>query len=230
MTGFDAVIFDWSGTLVHDPPLRDRVAGTFARLGRTDTGEIDGICRALERCETDPDIVAAQAGADTSRAASEAAETFHFQRAGLDAELAASLLRFDEYAESRPLYPDAISVLLQLKGFGCRIVVLSDIHFDIRPLLRHQGASQYIDDYVLSSEHGIQKPDPQIFELVLERSALDRRRTLMIGDRSTHDGAASESGITTLLLPPLGSFGPRGLHLASAIAQHPVASTLGSIL
>ena len=35
MLGSDAVIFDWSGTLVHDPPLRERVGLTLARLGRT---------------------------------------------------------------------------------------------------------------------------------------------------------------------------------------------------
>jgi hypothetical protein len=50
MDRFDAVILDWSGTLVHDPPLRDRVASTYARPGRPDTGEIDEVCAALERC------------------------------------------------------------------------------------------------------------------------------------------------------------------------------------
>lgn len=221
MVRFHTVVFDWSGTLVHDPPLRDRVAGTFASLGRPDSGEVDEVCDALERCESDPDIVAAQATADTSRASYDAAETLHFQRAGLDENVAACLLRFDECVESRPLYPDAIPVLAQLKSLGCRVVVLSDIHFDIRPLLAEQGAGRYIDDYVLSFEHGIQKPDPRIFELALSRSAVDRSSTLMVGDRSTHDGAATETGITTLLLPPLASFGCRGLALVNSLAQHP---------
>jgi hypothetical protein len=47
MTAFDAVIFDWSGSLVHDPPLRDRVAAAGARLGRPDSPETDRICAAL---------------------------------------------------------------------------------------------------------------------------------------------------------------------------------------
>ncbi|MCC9195643.1 hypothetical protein QNO08_14695 [Arthrobacter sp. zg-Y820] len=37
MPTFDAVIFDWSGTLVHDPPLRERVAVAGARLGRPES-------------------------------------------------------------------------------------------------------------------------------------------------------------------------------------------------
>ncbi|THJ66568.1 HAD family hydrolase [Arthrobacter echini] len=144
----------------------------------------------------------------------------YFQRAGLDEDLAAELLRFDEYTESRPAYPDAARTLGRLTSVGCRIIVLSDIHFDIRPLLVSQGLGQYVDDCVLSFEHGVQKPDPRIFELTLERSALTRGRTLMVGDRSTHDGAATESGITTLLLPPLEAFGPRGLSLVSSLIHH----------
>lgn len=140
-----------------------------------------------------------------------------FRRAGLDEDLAVGLLHFDEYVDSPPPYPDAVSVLAHLKFLGCRIVVLSDIHFDIRPLLMDQGAGRFIDDYVLSFEHGVQKPDPQIFDIALERSAVDRSRTLMVGDRSTHDGAATEHGITTLLLPPMASFGPRGLDLVSSL-------------
>lgn len=219
MGNFDAVIFDWSGTLVHDPPLRDRVAGTISRLGRLESGAVDEVCAALERCASDPDVVAAQADADTSREAYDAAESLHCQRAGLDDELAAALLRFDEYLESRPIYPDAVPALERLATAGCRVVVLSDIHFDIRPLLTAQGAGQCIDDYVLSFEHGVQKPDPEIFELALRESGSDRSRTLMVGDRSTHDGAATELGITTLLLPPLASFGPRGLSLVNALVD-----------
>lgn len=217
MGNFDTVIFDWSGTLVHDPPLRERVAGTFTRLGRPDDGAVDDVCAALEGCAADPDIVAVQADADTSRAAYDAAESLHFRRAGLDEELAAALLRFDEHPESRPLYPDAIDVLADLASRGCRVIVLSDIHFDMRPLLASQGAGEYIDDYVLSFEHGVQKPDPRIFEIALKRSGSYRDRTLMVGDRSTHDGAAAESGITTLLLPPLTAFGSRNLSLVSAL-------------
>lgn len=195
MGTFDAVIFDWSGTLVHDPPLRERVAITFARLGRADSGEVDVVCAALDSSASDPDIIAAQVGADTSRVAYDAAESLHFQRVGLDEDLAAELLRFDEYLESRPMYPDAVPVLAQLSSLGCRIIVLSDIHFDIRPLLIAQGAGRFIDDYVLSFEHGVQKPDPRIFELALGRSGLDRGRTLMVGDRSTHDGAADRKSV-----------------------------------
>ncbi|WAP52441.1 HAD family hydrolase [Arthrobacter sp. ATA002] len=211
MTAFAAVIFDWSGTLVHDPPLRDRVAAAAARLGRPDSPETERICTVLRRHENDPDIAAAQRDADTGAAKYYAAETLHFRRAGLDGELAESLLHVDEDPAFRPLYPDTLPTLRRLKELGCRTAVLSDIHFDIRPLLKAQGAGDLIDDYMLSFEHGVQKPDRRIFELALERLELPPHRVLMVGDRSTHDGAAAECGMVTLLLPRLAAFGRRGL-------------------
>ena len=219
MPTFDAVIFDWSGTLVHDPPLRERVAAAAARLGRLEDTDTAGICAALEACEADADIAAAQSDADTSSAKYRAAEMLHFQRAGLDPELAETLLHVDEQAQFRPLYPDALPVLRSLKKLGCSVTVLSDIHFDIRPLLKEQGADHYIDDYVLSFEHGLQKPDPRIFELALRRANLSAERVLMVGDRPTHDGAAAEVGLVTLLLPGPGAFGRRGLSLVEALVR-----------
>lgn len=219
MAAFDGIIFDWSGTLVHDPPLRDRVAAAAARLKLTDPADIDRICAALTVCETHTDIAAAQLDADTSSAKYRAAEMLHYQRAGLDTELAETLLHVDEYAQFRPLYPDALPTLRGLKKLGCSVTVLSDIHFDIRPLLKEQGADEYIDDYVLSFEHGIQKPDPRIFELALRRSNLAAERALMVGDRPTHDGAASACGVVTLLLPGSAALGVRGLSLVEALVR-----------
>lgn len=219
MGSFDGVIFDWSGTLVHDPSLRDRVALTFARLGRGDTSQVDAVCRALTGCGNDKEVLAAQLDADTSSGKYYAAESLHFKRAGLDGELADMLLHVDEWPESRPLYPDARPTLQELKAQGCRILVLSDIHFNIRELLVDQGVGQYIDDYVLSFEHGVQKPDPKIFALALDRLGLPADRVLMVGDRSTHDGAAAESGIVSLLLPRITTSTTRGLSLVNTLVR-----------
>jgi HAD superfamily hydrolase (TIGR01509 family) len=55
----------------------------------------------------------------------------------------------------------------------------------------------------LSFEHRMQKPDPAIFGLALEELRVLPAETLMVGDRASHDGAAVEVGIPTLLLPTL---------------------------
>lgn len=217
MRNFDAVIFDWSGTLVYDPPLRERVALAFARLGRQGEPEIDDISVRLAAYEKEPAVVAAQVDADTSTEKYRAAELLLFELAEIDEALAAALLQVDEWPESRPLYPEAVPALAALKAQGCQTLVLSDIHFNIRELLRGQGAGTYIDDYVLSCEHGVQKPDPKIFELALDRLGLPADRVLMVGDRATHDGAATDCGMVSLLLPGNGRLSNRGLLLVNSL-------------
>lgn len=217
MPRFDAVIFDWSGNLVHDPPLQERLRAAMRSLGTVDDAAVDEICTRVLRAEADPDVEAALRTADTSLASYLAAEGLLFERAGLDLDLAHALLHVDEHEDFRPLFPDVLAVLEDLRAQGCRLIVLSDIHFDIRPLLTRQGAGRFIDDYVLSFEQGVQKPDPRMFEFALQLSGCARERTLMVGDRSTHDGAAAECGITTLVLPPLPTFGPRGLSMVRSL-------------
>jgi FMN phosphatase YigB (HAD superfamily) len=60
-----------------------------------------------------------------------------------------------------------------------------------------------VDCFVLSFEHGVQKPDPRIFGVALDGLGVEPANALMVGDRASHDGAAVELGIPTLLVPPL---------------------------
>lgn len=71
-----------------------------------------------------------------------------------------------------------------------------------------------IDTWVLSFEVRLAKPDAAIFELALELLGMPSGDVLMVGDRATHDGAAIESGITTLILPPLAAAGDARLQRA----------------
>jgi FMN phosphatase YigB (HAD superfamily) len=80
---------------------------------------------------------------------------------------------------------------------------VSDIHFDLRSEFAAAGLDAFIDSYVLSFEHGVQKPDEQIFRIAADTLALHPEDLLMVGDRASHDGGAVACGITTLLLPPL---------------------------
>jgi HAD superfamily hydrolase (TIGR01549 family) len=135
-----------------------------------------------------------------------------FDRAGLDEELAAALYAFDHEIDNRPLYPDAAETLAALHRDGVKIAVVSDIHLDLRAMLDAQGLGHFIDAYVLSFEHGCQKPEPRMFLTALDLVGVDADRPLMVGDRATHDGGAATVGITTLILPPAPAVvGPRGL-------------------
>ena len=50
-----------------------------------------------------------------------------------------------------------------------------------------------------------------MFTVALDMLEVEGSESLMVGDRATHDGAASEVGIDTFILLPREKFGVRGL-------------------
>jgi FMN phosphatase YigB (HAD superfamily) len=56
-----------------------------------------------------------------------------------------------------------------------------------------------------------------MFTRTLDALGVGPEDALMVGDRSRPDGAAVESGIPTLLLPPLESVDDHRLHLVLAL-------------
>ncbi len=91
-------------------------------------------------------------------------------------------------------YPDTAPVLQGLRERGVRVGVVSNIGWDLRPVFREHGLDPYIDTYVLSYEHGIQKPDPRLFAVALEQLAVAPEDTLMVGDDRRADGGAAQLG------------------------------------
>jgi phosphoglycolate phosphatase-like HAD superfamily hydrolase len=97
--------------------------------------------------------------------------------------------------ESDPNYnPFAQGVgqaLQTIKNSGVRITVLSDIHVDIRSAFERARLLSLIDLFVLSFEHGVQEPRPEVFRLALEGLNLPATQVLMVGDRAAYDGRPS---------------------------------------
>ncbi|MFF4505900.1 HAD family hydrolase [Streptomyces sp. NPDC001401] len=91
-------------------------------------------------------------------------------------------------------YPDAAEVLYGLCERGIGIGVVSNIGWDLRPVFREHGLDRYVDAYVLSYEHGIQKPDLRLFAAACEALEVDPRDTLMVGDDRRADGGAAALG------------------------------------
>ncbi|MFM9591905.1 HAD family hydrolase [Streptomyces scabiei] len=91
-------------------------------------------------------------------------------------------------------YPDAVEVLAALRERGVAVGVVSNIGWDLRPVFRAHGLDAYVGAYVLSYEHGIQKPDARLFALACEALGVDARKTLMVGDDRRADGGAAALG------------------------------------
>ncbi|MFR9774877.1 HAD family hydrolase [Micromonospora sp. MS34] len=198
-----AAVFDWRGTLVTTLPPLEWVRVALERLGRDSRPEaVSAVRAAVAVAAGDPDRLDAP-GVDCDALVHR--NTYHgvFADAGLDAALADALYAVESDPAYNPFAVDAVPVLRAVAGHGLRIAVVSDIHFDLRPVFAAAGLAGVVDVFVLSYEHGVQKPDPRIFRLALDRLDTEPARTLMVGDRSGPDGGALDLGMPTLLLPPL---------------------------
>ena len=199
---FGAVLFDWRGTLVHDPGHTWWITRALERLGRpAPTAQVTALVDAVRRAEQLPDHREADRWLDTSAGRHREATLRLYADSGLDPELAEALYLLDFDPASHPVYPDVPEVLRTVHARGAKIVVVSDIHFDLRAEFSAQGMAALVDGFVLSFEHGVQKPDPRMFELALDVAGVGAADALMVGDRASHDGGAAATGITTLILP-----------------------------
>ncbi|MFE0131047.1 HAD family hydrolase [Streptomyces sp. NPDC059037] len=91
-------------------------------------------------------------------------------------------------------YADAVEVLAGLRSRGVRVAVVSNIGWDLRPVVRAHGLGRYVDAYALSYEHDVQKPDPRLFAHALETLGVDPSDALMVGDDRHADGGAAALG------------------------------------
>ncbi|MDN3025785.1 HAD-IA family hydrolase [Streptomyces sp. S.PB5] len=201
-----AVLFDFSGTLFRIESTESWLRGALAEAGieLPDT-EIAGTAKALEAAGALP------GGASPVRLPEELAGVWEIRDESAELHRAAYTglsrqvplpdpglhdLLYDRHkspAAWQP-YPDAAEVLGTLRERGIGVGIVSNIGWDLRPVFREHGLDQYVGAYVLSYEHGVQKPDPRLFAVACEGLGADPRRTLMVGDDRRADGGAVALG------------------------------------
>lgn len=206
-----AVLFDFQGTLVQvedavnwvleaarscgaelDPARATAVADRLVTAGRAG-GPVP--------CRVPPHLAEVYADRDLDAAAHRAAYT------GLAQTVDCGIDGFAEALYERLLspsgwvpYTDTLPTLKALRAAGVPVAVVSNIGFDIRPIVAQFGFAEFIDAYVLSYEVGRCKPDPAIFQWACGRLAADPERVLMVGDTPADAGAVA-AGCRVLVLP-----------------------------
>ncbi|MFH9709379.1 HAD family hydrolase [Streptomyces luteogriseus] len=201
-----AVLFDFSGTLFRvestDSWLRGALAGADVRLTEP---ELTAAVSALEAVGALPggggparvpeELADAWLIRDRSAALHRAAYTGLARQVPLpDPALHDALYERHMTPAAWAPYPDAAEVLRALRERGVPVGVVSNIGWDLRPVFRAHGLDPYVDTYVLSFEHGVQKPDPRLFGIACEALGADPRTTLMVGDDRRADGGAAALG------------------------------------
>lgn len=225
-SGFLGVLLDWRGTLVVAPTYPWLVRTGLERVGRE--SDDTAVEEVLARLSTADGTEVESSDVDTDAAAHRAAYLGWFAEAGLDEELAEAFYAVESDVAANPFADDVGDLLDGLRRAGVRVGVVSDIHVDLRPVFAAHRLpdgtpwADVVDVWVLSFEVGVAKPDPRIFEIALQRLGLSAGEVLMVGDRGAWDGAATDLGMTTLLVPALTDASERRLHRVLQLVQPPV--------
>lgn len=207
-----SVFFDWSNTLADFYPPREELQSQALRER--------GIDISTERVKpalffADTYIYEANASKSLSTRSREELAALYTEyerillaRTGMDfpddpSFLTGIIQRTQElFKDSRiVLYDDVIPVLSGLKQEGFTVGLITNIEYDMEPLLRELGLSPILDLVATSREVGVAKPDPEIFRFALERAGTDPDDSVHVGDSYTVDVEGARAvGINAILI------------------------------
>lgn len=130
--------------------------------------------------------------------------------------------RFDEFFEevfhvfedpqSWVLYPETESVLTQLHDQGFELGIVSNFDSRLYTILRGLGIEPFFNSVTISSLAQAAKPARQIFEVALEKHAVDPEEAVHIGDSLRDDvEGAEKAGLTGILLDRKGGVQEAGV-------------------
>ena len=119
--------------------------------------------------------------------------------------------RFDEYFEdvfeafSGPshwaLYPETVGVLMGLKEQGYEIGIISNFDSRLFNVLRGLSIAALFDTITISSLAHAAKPAPKIFQLALDKHAMDPDDAVHVGDSLQDDvEGARRAGLAAVLV------------------------------
>jgi len=178
------LVFDLGGVVVAwDPPAL--IASVF--------DDPDARERARAEILQHPDWLALDRGTlDRSDAIARGAA-----RSGL-AEADVTTL-FAKIPEALAPLADTVALMPRLKARGHRLYVLSNMHHaSIEHLERSHDFWQHIDGKVVSCRVHLIKPEPAIYQHLLETFQLEAAETVFIDDMAVNTAAAREQGIQTI--------------------------------
>jgi len=106
--------------------------------------------------------------------------------------------------------PEAEAALRLLAERGVGAAVISNSNGSVRSILTDLGLAKHLDFVLDSAEVGIEKPDPRIFRIGLERAGVDPDEAVHVGDLYSVDVlGARAAGIEGILLDPAACWGER---------------------
>jgi putative hydrolase of the HAD superfamily len=114
--------------------------------------------------------------------------------------------RFTSY-ESYRLFPDVIPTLTACRAAGLTLGIVSNFEAWLEGMLIEMEVAPFFSFMVISGKEGVEKPDPAIFRLALERSGVAPEEAVFVGDHPRLDiEAARKLGMTGVLIDRPGRY------------------------
>jgi putative hydrolase of the HAD superfamily len=195
------ILFDAGGTLVF--PSFSRIAAELTAEG------VPAEAAALERADAGvrfamdrPEVIAATSDGDRFRRYLDAL----VGAVGLARLPDAVFARLDAYHREHNLWEDVPAqvpaALERLRG-RFRMAVVSNANGTVRAKLERVNLARYFELIVDSHEEGMEKPDPGLFRVALDRMGVAPAQAAYVGDLYHVDVAgAAAAGLSPFLLDP----------------------------
>lgn len=98
----------------------------------------------------------------------------------------------------KDLDEDVLNLIKKLKE-NYKVICLVNAESEVVPLVRKRGVYNYFDKAYISTELGMEKPDPEIYYFVLQSLKCKPEAVVFIDDRIENVGSASKIGIKSIL-------------------------------
>lgn len=94
---------------------------------------------------------------------------------------------WSEYLEAVNPVDGAFEVLAGLRKRDFKIAVVTNTVSTSKSVYESTGLSENIDEFVVSCDHGLLKPDPRIFDVAIERLGVTPEDCYVVGDKLRTD-------------------------------------------
>jgi putative hydrolase of the HAD superfamily len=149
-----------------------------------------------------------------------------------DEELAVATKHYTgAYRDNRRTVPGCLEVLQALKGTVKLGILTNNLVEHQLPKIEVLNIGQFFDSVTISEEAGTKKPEPEIFQIALERTGANAEETVMVGDSWESDIVGATSlGIRSVWLNRDGVETPQEGTAAELDSYHPTSKAVETIL
>lgn len=208
----EVVFFDAGETILHPhPSFPELFSSTVARRGIDVSPDVVapvlyGALRNMDRYVTELGLINPSGSAESSRRLWVHIYERCLEDLGIDdGALAADLFAVFSDVSTYRLFPDALPAIRQLQADGYILGLISNFEGWLEDLLIELEVGHVFDVAVISGLEGVEKPDPRIYEIALEKAGAEPSAAVHVGDSLSLDvQPAGRVGMKAVLLDRAG--------------------------